>query len=100
MKILQWTTEETAQSFLDSCNANANLPQQVSLTIQEVRSHTTDTNIWWMYRTPLEDHDYANGGVAANTILIDSGLVAEDFIELEKTEQELIDDGYEPDPTA
>ena len=37
-------------------------------------------------------------GATANTTLINDGITATDFIELEKTEQQLIDDGYLPVP--
>jgi len=94
MKILQWTTQAAADSFLAARNTDASFAVGgVTTTLDEVKPHTTDVNIFWMYRDVLE----SNGGTGTSTITtaINDGITATDFIELDKTDtQQLITDGY------
>lgn len=97
MKILQFETKIGIDNFITSCNANAGFVQgNVSQTLVGSSAHQTDSNIFWCYRDGLETH--AASGNAANTTLIDDGITNTDFIEKDLTGQQLIDQGYLPEP--
>jgi len=95
-EILKWATKENADSFLSANNANANFKEgNGTTTLAEVFAHQTDPNIFWMYRAPLENPDMATpSGAALNAILINDGIAAGNFLALQKTDQQFVDDGY------
>lgn len=97
MKILIFTNETTANDKMDELIANADLPQEVSKTITTLYKHTTQDK-WWFFRADCENMDFANGGVAANTTLMNGWVSSEICTEEDKTMQELIDEGYLPEP--
>jgi hypothetical protein len=99
MKILasyNITEKTNLETLLSNIDANSNYTGDATICAEVLKEHTTDSNIHWVYRDHLENTQIVNGGSAANTILINDGLSNNDFIELEKTEQELKDEGYLP----
>jgi len=88
-------TEKTnLENLLNSINANANYTGDITNTAEVLKNHQIDESINWLYRSFLEDPRVVNGGSAQNTLLINNGLTNSDFTELEKTKQELLDEGY------
>jgi len=96
-KIEVFDNEELANTGMGILIGNARLPQSISQRITTIYTHQTLAKCWF-FREPCESIDAANGGTEANTTAIDGFIANGDCIEESKTMQELIDEGYLPNP--
>jgi hypothetical protein len=102
MEIIVFKNKEICNEFEEQTNLNANLQQKVSKRITTFYEHT-DGISWWCYRAPLENPDYAttNGAITNKSLMnneISKGVSA-NFEQLDLTKEELIEQGYLPEPS-
>lgn len=93
MKILEFTTEQNGIDLLETCSSNSNLSNNISSSITYLLEHTTNGKKW-CYRENLENINVCAGNESLNTAEINQYISDSKCIELEKTNQELIDEGY------
>jgi hypothetical protein len=99
MKILVFTSEPDADSFLATCNTNAEFdPNGTTKTICSVIKHQTEEK-WWFYKDDLYNKDYAGKGVDKNISEVNKEIAQGSCEQLERTHQQLINEGYLPEPT-
>ena len=94
MKILV-TENENFKTF-KQLNEDICIPEgSESKKITHVFKHTAQ-NKWWLSKDNLLHPDFRNGFLTEMEVAINNSITAEDCYELEKTHQELIDEGFLP----
>ncbi len=95
-KITIFTNETLCQEKMADLNTLANLPQEVSKTITPILKHTT-LDKWFFCYSVCISPDNVNGKAAECEALIAEWIDDELCTVEEKTDQELIDEGWLPE---
>jgi hypothetical protein len=97
MKILEFTTEQYGVDLLSICASNANLIGDTSSSLTSLIINTTNSKNL-CYKDYLVCKSSCAGNEALNEAEIVKYISDGKCVELEKTNQQLIDEGYLPEP--